>query len=78
MVIRAMFTLSSVTDHVGGNKTYRFQAQYSADIPEDQQFHKYTPDGNLEMLVSNPSVIERLTLGSRYYIDLTPVVPPEG
>lgn len=38
---------------------------------ENQNFHKYTPSGVLEMTVDNPSALEFFELGKEYYLDFT-------
>jgi len=43
-----------------------------SSIPEDAQFHKYTPSGKLEMFVTNPNVLAKMELGKSYYVDFTP------
>lgn len=52
-------------------KTYKLQAMYDPDLPEDQRFAKATPTGTLEMLIDNPSA--QPDLGAFYYLDLTRV-----
>lgn len=53
-----------------GVRSYRFQAMYDADVPEDQRYAKYTPTGHLEITVDNPNV--QFELGKSYYLDFTP------
>lgn len=70
---RAKFNCQSSTTHAwsADAKTYRFQAAYDPDLPEDQRFAKATPSGSLEILVDNPNV--QFKLGANYYLDITPV-----
>ena len=72
--IRAKFRCCSVTMHcygTEGSRTYKFQAMYDPEIPEDQRYAKATPSGTLEMVVDNPSA--EFTVGDYYYLDLVPV-----
>jgi hypothetical protein len=79
--VRAKFRCVSSTrtrhtrdqDNVPVPVTYRFQAMYDPDVPEDQRYAQYTPIGHLEMQVDNPSV--EFTLGQDYYLDFTEAVP---
>lgn len=72
--IRAKFRCISETRSAFGaqeSKTYRFQAMYDPDLPEDQRFAKATPSGTLEINVDNPAA--QFELGRTYYLDFTPV-----
>lgn len=71
--IRAKFHCQSETKHSWSveARTYRFQAAYDPDLPEDQRFAKATPTGSLEMLVDNPAA--QFEVGMSYYLDFTPV-----
>lgn len=72
--IRAKFRCISVTTHCYGQEgsgTYKFQAMYDPDIPEDQRYAKATPSGSLEIVVDNPSA--QFTVGDYYYLDFVPV-----
>lgn len=71
---RAKFYCTSETRSAhgaDGARTYRFQAAYDLDLPEDQRYSKYTPSGSLDITVDNPNVA--FELGRHYYLDFTPV-----
>lgn len=51
-------------------RTFRFQALYDPDAPEDQRYALSTPSGSLQMLVDNPAVT--FEPGKAYYLDITP------
>lgn len=70
---RAKFQCQSETRHSWSAeaKTFKFQAMYDPDLPEDQRFAKATPSGTLEILVDNPAV--QYELGAYYYLDITRV-----
>jgi hypothetical protein len=40
--------------------------------PENDQFYKYTPGGQLVLSVLNPDAAAALEVGKQYYIDITP------
>jgi hypothetical protein len=74
-VTRAKFRCNSVetfsADPSSGQRTYRFAPVYDESVPEDQRYARYTPAGELRIVVDNPAV--SFTPGSDYYLDFTPV-----
>lgn len=40
-------------------------------ISEDNQFSKWTPSANLDMLITNPELFGKLKRGEKYYVDFT-------
>ncbi|WP_238337788.1 hypothetical protein [Enterobacter kobei] len=42
----------------------------TADTPENKTWSKYTPGGQLQMVVSNPVAFEQFEQGKEYYIDI--------
>lgn len=71
MATRAKFQCVTETKHAWNDqaKTYRLEARYDPNLPEDQRFAKATPTGHLEVLVDNPDV--QLEVGAHYYLDIT-------
>lgn len=70
--VRAKFRCTSVeTYQTPGTRSFRFAAEYDADLPEDQRYAKYTPSGDLRITVDNPNV--EFEPGRSYYLDFTPV-----
>jgi hypothetical protein len=70
--MRAKFKVYSTTKHAYGHTDVLLQAVCS-NSPEDNQFAKATPSGELKMTVSNPAVQDFLVAGNDYYLDFTPV-----
>lgn len=74
MTVRAKFRCNSVESFspagVDGTRTFRFQAAYDPNTPEDQRYAKYTPSGSLTIQVDNPAVV--FEPGKAYYLDFTP------
>jgi hypothetical protein len=52
-------------------RQFVFQAIYDETIPEDRRYAKYSPSGELKILVDNPAV--NWEIGKSYYLDFTPV-----
>ncbi|WP_327587024.1 hypothetical protein OHA25_08435 [Nonomuraea sp. NBC_00507] len=70
MTVRAKFRCTSVeTYSQPGTRTFRFSAEYDADVPEDRRYAKYTPSGELRIQVDNPNV--SFEPGTSYYLDFT-------
>lgn len=66
--VRAKFICHEVAKTMNG-QTVRMQPVVSGG-PENEQFFKYTPFGNLEMGTVNPAV--QFEPGKEYYLDFTP------
>lgn len=45
-------------------------ADYEGTAPEDQEFTKYTPSGNLSFCVENPALEGLFEAGAAYYIEI--------
>ena len=45
---------------------------------ENEHFARYTPSGTLTILVDNPNLTGKFTLGAFYYLDITLCETPEG
>jgi hypothetical protein len=43
------------------------------DSPENKTWSKYTPNGKLEMTVTNPGAIDQLEVGRAYFLTFDPV-----
>jgi hypothetical protein len=76
---RGKFQLTGI-QHTGGSvdgvpsRRYTFAPRYDQSIPEDQNYAKSTPAGELWLLVDNPAV--NFELGQQYYLDITPADDP--
>ena len=57
-----------------GTRVYRFSAEYDTSVPEDVRYAKYTPSGELRIVVDNPAVV--FEPGRSYYLDITPADAP--
>lgn len=77
MKIRGKFKLWAITNWGYPGKSYQFNADTTHDdsIPDDQQFSKYTPSGQLTISIENPIVNEHLdkSIGKSFYLDLTDI-----
>lgn len=72
-MIRAKFQVTDITEHHYPGKTVRLEAIHDPHTPEDKQFVKATPAGNMQILVTNPKALEQLQIGKFFYLDFVPV-----
>lgn len=76
-MVRAKFVVTQVTHYeTPGCAQIELSPRYSKAIPEDQRFAEATPNGKLQLTVTNPRVVEILKPGKVFYIDITEA--PEG
>ena len=74
MSIRAKVMVASIKqDAYSSGAEIRLVPHYDITIPEDQRFAQYTPTAEFTMRVDNPAVLERMTLGKKFYADFTEV-----
>jgi hypothetical protein len=72
---RGKFYVLSVVpqpEDIGGS-TVSLHTKYDADTPEDQRFAGATPSGRIDMLVTNPAVLEIAKPGKVFFVDFTEV-----
>lgn len=74
MSVRGKFKLSEVTQVYWSPtaKKLKFQAVCNDGTSENEKFHKYTPSGEISMLVDNESALQKFVIGASYYVDFTP------
>lgn len=72
MSVRAKFIVESITDF-GSIKKVTLRAVSDDDIPENQRYHRYTPQGLIEISIDNPPASDQFKPGDRFYVDFTPV-----
>lgn len=72
--VRCKMKLVSKTEFENGKFRYNFEAVCADEVPENQRFHRYTPNGKFEIDVTNPNV--NYVVGQCYYFDSTPVPTP--
>lgn len=78
MAIRCKMTLENVFAQSWGGAKAIFRCVYDSKLcQEDISFQKATPNGMAEFQIDNPKAAEQLVIGQAYYVDFTPVPPPE-
>ena len=82
MTVRAKFYVQEIKHlHTGRSEDVcaiiklaaAFGTYAKGDDEGNKDWSKYTPQGSLEMTVTNPAAIAGFELGQCYYLDFTPV-----
>ncbi|OUL28775.1 hypothetical protein [Nostoc sp. 106C] len=72
--MRAKFYVESVTKHSSGSTSVTLMA-VSRGPNESTRFWRATPNGKLEMCITNPDAQDFFKVGTDYYLDFTAVEP---
>ena len=74
--VRAKFWVKSIQHHhTGVTETFaeiKMAPVYGTTDKPNEQWSKYTPQGEITMGITNPTAIEKFELGKSYYVDFTP------
>lgn len=76
MKARCKFNVQSVTDFGGNQRRINLAAICDSSVPEDQAFTKYTPNGNIEISITNPAAFGVFVPGKQVYVDFLPIEDP--
>lgn len=75
MRVRAKFFVKSINHmHTGGTEQIAEIAMSPvfSDSDENRSWSKYTPSGELKMMITNPDAVSQFELGRSYFLDFTP------
>lgn len=72
--MRAKFKITNINQISETQEQLNFSAVTEAPFDaegasEDNSFAKFTPDGHLTMMVTNPNLIGKFAVGEKYYLD---------
>lgn len=70
MPVRAKFTVMEVTNYAEGSKIILRPVVDGS--PENEEFYKWTPSGEIELSTINPDAATQFVPGQDYYVDFTP------
>lgn len=70
MTVRCKMKCVEVTQYEGDSRKVVFNAVCADEVPENQRYHRYTPTGRIELMITNPFV--SYIAGEFYYFDSTP------
>lgn len=69
MTVRAKFKVASLTKTEHGD-SIRLQPVTSGS-PENAEFYKWTPCGQIELSTINPEAAKQFEIGKEFYVDFT-------
>lgn len=77
MSVRAKFKVYAIEASSYGEdgrilKTVKMRPVYADKSPENKEFYKWSPCGELSLGVLNEAASEQFHLGKEYYLDFTP------
>ncbi|MDF2435453.1 MAG: hypothetical protein JWP44_5084 [Mucilaginibacter sp.] len=75
MTVRAKFKVTNVNDLGEGLKSISMMPVYGGS-PENDQFFKYTPSGQITIGTINAAAAEQFNLNQEFYVDFTPASVP--
>lgn len=76
-MVRAKFIVNVNKDNGSTDPAYKgseisLSAVYSGS-PENEEFFKMTPGGNITLVTVNPKAAEQFIVGKECYVDFTPI-----
>lgn len=63
---------SKAADGSTEHEEVKLRAVYG-DSPENKEWSKWTPSGELRIVINNPSAYGKLSNGHEFFVDFTPV-----
>lgn len=73
-MVRAKFTVeSNELNSMGDCHDIKLRAVHGDDNPENKEFFKWTPGGQISLGVVRSATAEKFTVGKSYYVDFTEV-----
>ena len=68
MIVRAKFYVNTVDKENGRVELW----PVTSGSPENEQYYKWTPAGNIVLQTINDHAIQQFTQGKEFYVDFTP------
>jgi hypothetical protein len=77
MTVRAKFWVREIHQHhtndpTAVSATVKLAPVYDDGTKQNKDWSKYTPQGEISMMITNPGAIEQFELGKSYFVDFTP------
>lgn len=72
MTVRAKFRCHFIQKADDDSHRTIHMSPVTTDTPENKTWAKFTPGGQLQMVVSNPAAFEQFEQGKEYFIDIQP------
>lgn len=72
MSVRAKFQCNSINKSPDDSTAVVHLMAVTTGSAENEAWSKYTPSGQLQMVISNPAAAEQFAQGKEYFIDISP------
>lgn len=72
MTVRAKFSCISIQKSPDNSTAVVNLSAVTTGSAENESWSKYTPSGQLQMVISNPAASEQFEQGKEYYIEIEP------
>jgi hypothetical protein len=77
MNVRAKFWVKEITNHHTNSPdavsaTVKLAPVYDDGTKQNADWSKYTPQGEISMMITNPAAVAAFSLGAKYFVDFTP------
>lgn len=72
MSVRAEFHCNAINKSPDNSTAVAHLIVVTTGSAENESWSKYTPSGQLQMVISNPAAFEQIELGKEYFIDIVP------
>ncbi|WP_404653372.1 hypothetical protein [Raoultella terrigena] len=72
MTVRAKFQCNSINKSPDNSTAVVNMMAVTTGSAENETWSKYTPSGQLQMVISNPAAAEQFEQGKEYFIDIAP------
>lgn len=72
MTVRAKFQCNSINKSPDNSSAVVNLMAVTTGSTENESWSKYTPSGQLQMVISNPAAFEQFEQGKEYFIDIQP------
>lgn len=79
MSVRAKFQVTALKTQLGYQGNSEIVELSVVNDEANKLWSKYTPQGRIEMHITNPAAVDQLPLGKHFYVDFTeaPAVDPK-
>lgn len=72
MSVRAEFYCNAINKSSDNSTAVAHLIVVKTGSAENESWSKYTPSGQLQMVISTPAAFEQIELGKEYFIDIVP------
>lgn len=70
MSVKAKFRVACITDHGNDTKVVKLAVVTNGD--DNKSWSKYTPQGQIELTITNPAASSQFEVGKEYFLTFDP------